>query len=90
MFHIAFEIGRTQQMAGTLQADATLEAGALDQGVPMLERQWHDKVADKIKVSRHLGRVTADTQLIGVFQHQRQQPGGRLATKDGAAVAGSQ
>ncbi len=90
MLHVAFDIGRTQQMAGALQANATSKTGALDQGVPMLERQWHDKAADKIEVPRHLHGLTADVQFVGIFQHEWQQPRGRLATKDRAAVAGSQ
>ncbi|BBV98518.1 hypothetical protein STW0522PSE72_38690 [Pseudomonas monteilii] len=71
MLHVALDIRRAQQMARALQANATAKAWALDQRVPLLERQGHDKVADEFEVPRHLGRVTADAQLVGVFQHQR-------------------
>ncbi|MNP00718.1 hypothetical protein D3C76_925130 [compost metagenome] len=90
VLHIAFDIGRTQQMPGALQANATGEPWLLDQGVPLLERQGHDQVANELQVPCHLGGLAADAQLVGVFQHQWQQPGGRLAAQDGATVAGSQ
>ncbi|MNP40602.1 hypothetical protein D3C76_1342540 [compost metagenome] len=60
MLHVAFDIGRTEQMTGALQTDAASDTGALDQGMPLLERQGHDKVADVIEVPRHVGGFAAD------------------------------
>ncbi|MNP84687.1 hypothetical protein D3C76_1841040 [compost metagenome] len=56
-------------MAGALQANAAGETGTLDQRVPLLERQGHDKAAYEIEVPRHMGGLATDAQLVGVFQH---------------------
>ncbi|MNO81024.1 hypothetical protein D3C76_722490 [compost metagenome] len=74
-------------MPCALQADAASNTRALDHRVPLLERQRHNKVTDQIDVPRHLRRLAADAQPVGVFQHQRQQPGRGLAAQDGAAEA---
>lgn len=54
--------------------------------MPLLEGQRHDKVTDEVEIARHLRRLAADAQLVGVFQYQRQQPGRGLAAQDRATV----
>jgi len=74
MLHVALDVSRTQQMPGALQANTTNQARALKHRVPLLERQRHDQVTDEIDVPRHLRRLAADAQLVGIFQYMGQQP----------------
>ncbi|MCY1459749.1 hypothetical protein D9M71_772470 [compost metagenome] len=58
--------------------------------MPALERQRHDQRVDELKIAPDMCRLTADVQPVGVFQHQRQKPGRRLAAQDRPAKAGRQ
>lgn len=85
---IAFNIGRTEDMAGALQADADADADALVRAVeqcePVLVGQRNYALLDQFQVVLdHLGLAT-DTELEGVFEHERQQSRRGLAAQNQA------
>src|SRR5690606_1996469 len=87
---IALRIGRAEDVAGALQADAGAQLGLIDQGEPGLVGQGDQALFDELEVALDLLLVAADAEAEGVLQHDGQQLGGGLAAQDRAFEAGGQ
>ena len=59
-------------MPSALQTDLALEVGLVDHSMPLPKGNRHYQVVDEFEVSRHMGRLAADSQLVGILQYQRQ------------------
>ncbi len=88
--HIAFDVGRTQDMTCPLQPDTRLQVGGVDQAVPGAEGKRHHALLYQFEVLLQLLSVAPEGELEGVFQYQRKQLCGRLAADDWAFVAGGE
>ncbi|MOA11973.1 hypothetical protein D3C78_1319370 [compost metagenome] len=88
--HIALYIGRAQQVASTLQADAAFDTSANGNIMPMPERHRYDQLIEDVEIMCHVYRFTTDAQFVRILQYQRKKLCRRFATENGASVAGCQ
>ena len=66
---IDFNVGRSENMASTLQPYAGLQLIGIGQGEPLLVRQCNDPLLDEADVFFDLCLVTAETKFESIFQH---------------------
>lgn len=74
-------------MAGTLQADATLQVLVLDQAVPLTKGDRLYQTFQQVQKTRYVRGLATDAEFECIFKNQREQLRGRLATEDRAAKA---
>ena len=79
---VDFHVGRAEDVAGALQADARHQNVDFGQGEPLVVRQGKQALFDPFDIARYLFVVPAETELERVFEDDGQQPGRRLATED--------
>lgn len=79
---VDFDVGRAEDVAGALQADARHKRVGFDQGEPLVVRQGQQALFDPFDIARYLFVVPAEAELECVFEDNGQQLGRRLATED--------
>ncbi|MCY1366305.1 hypothetical protein D9M69_531970 [compost metagenome] len=87
---VALDVGGAQDMTGSLQADARLQVGGVDQAMPGAVGERHQTLANQLEVFLQLLRVAPEGELECIFQYQRQQVRRGLAAEDRALVSGGQ
>lgn len=88
VLQFALHVGRAENMAGALQADAQGAALFRDDRLPAVVGQRPQLLLDVADEFPDQSLVSADTDFQRILQYQRQQFGGGLGTVDGAAKAG--
>ena len=73
-FHLAFHVGRAEDMPRRLEADGDAAASGGHRLLPAPVGQGHDAPGNQVDEALQLAPVAGDAHLHGVFQHQRQQP----------------